>query len=68
MTTKLPLTLTVATLLASAAPALADHHVAKPDPQAATTTAKPKAQENAPAKDAKATQAPQTPAAQPKAK
>ena len=68
MTTKLPLTLCLAALLGAAAPALADHHAAKPDPQAATTAAKPKAQDPAaPAKETKAapgaTQAPQKPAA-----
>ncbi len=56
MTTKIPLTLTLAALIGFAAPALAaEPHAAKHDPQAATTTAKPKAQEKAGAKDAKAT-------------
>ena len=56
MTTKIPLTLTLAALIGFAAPALAaETHAAKHDPQAATTTAKPKAHEKAPgAKETKA--------------
>jgi hypothetical protein len=54
MTTKLPLTLALAALVGLAAPALAAEHAAKHDPQAAGTTAKPKAAPPAPAKDAKA--------------
>jgi hypothetical protein len=44
MTTKIPLTLTLAALIGFAAPAFAaETHAAKHDPQVATTTAKPKA-------------------------
>lgn len=51
MTRKIPLTLALAALVGFAAPAFAADHAAMHDPQAATSTAKPKA---APAKHAKA--------------
>ena len=56
MTTKIPLTLTLAALIGFAAPTFAaETHAAKHDPQTATTTAKPKAHEKAPgAKETKA--------------
>jgi len=58
MTSKIPLTLTLAALVGFAAPALAaeQHAAPKHDPQVATTTAKPKAAEKAaPAKETKTT-------------
>jgi hypothetical protein len=57
MTSKIPLTLTLAALVGFAAPAFAtEHAAAKHDPQVATTTAKPKtAEKAAPAKETKTT-------------